>query len=181
MDPLEVVKKHWVAKTGVFLSVACSVSECLANQQAKVLELSHSVTAFDLKRTIWQYFIAFLWFIFPGETFLVTSSILLNQNKEKLLLNHTYAYRMCGIDLYSMLLNYSLTKSKDQGQLPKIANWWTSLRIGSSYLHEKMGTNHPCPHLFRQVCLTLWPVSCKDSLTNRLVTHCHNTIKPKPL
>ena len=107
--------------------VHCSVSECLANQQATVLELSHSVAVFELNRTIWQDFIAFLWFILPGATFLVTSSILLNWNKENLLLNHTYAYRMCGIDPYSMLLNYLLTKLEGRAQWPKIADSWTSL------------------------------------------------------
>jgi hypothetical protein len=86
MDPLEVVKKHWVAKIGIF--VYCSVSECLANQQATVLELGHSVAVFELNRTIWLYFIAFLWFILPGSTLLLTSSILLNWNKENWLLNH---------------------------------------------------------------------------------------------
>ena len=35
--------------------------------------------------------------------------------------------------------------------------------------------------MFRQVCLKLCSASCKDSLTNRLVIHCHNTIEPKPL
>ena len=40
--------------------VHCSVSECLANQQATVLKLSHSVAVFELNRTIWQDFIEFL-------------------------------------------------------------------------------------------------------------------------
>ena len=69
-----------------------------------------SVTLFELNRTIWQGSIAFFWFILPGVTFLVTSYIFLSWNKENLSLNHTYAYRMCGIDPYSMLLNYLLTK-----------------------------------------------------------------------
>ena len=109
--------------------VHCSVSECLANQQATVLELSLLVAVFVLNRTIWQDFIAFLWFILPGATFLVTFSILLNWNKENLLLNHTYAYRMCGIDPYSMLLNYQLTKLEGRTQWPKTANSWTSLHM----------------------------------------------------
>ena len=88
--------KYWVTNLPFFV-VHCSVSEYLANQQTTVLELSLSVAFFELNRTIWQYFIAFLWFILPGTTFLVTSYIRLSWNKENLLLNHTLAYRMCGI------------------------------------------------------------------------------------
>ena len=50
MDPLrQVVKKHRVPKIGIF--VHCSVSECLANQEATVLELSLLAAVFELNRT----------------------------------------------------------------------------------------------------------------------------------
>ena len=88
---------------------------------------SASVALFELNRMIWQDCFAFLWFILLGATFLVTYSILLSWNKENLLLNHTYAYRICGIDPYSMLLNYLLTKLEGRAQWPKIADSWTSL------------------------------------------------------
>ena len=68
--------------------VHCFVSERLANQPTTVLELCLSVARFELNRTIWQDFFAFLWFILPGATFLVTSYILLSWNKENLLLKH---------------------------------------------------------------------------------------------
>ena len=123
MDRLEVVKKHWVAKTGVFCPLFCLGML----GKSTVLELSLLAAVFELNRTIWQGFIAFLWFILPGATFLVTSSILLSWNKENLLLNHTYAYKMCGIDPYAMLLNYLLTKLEGRAQWLKIANSWTSL------------------------------------------------------
>ena len=68
--------------------VHCFVSTCLANQPTTVLELGLSVALFELNRTIWQDFFAFLWFILPRATFLVTSYILLSWNIENLLLNH---------------------------------------------------------------------------------------------
>ena len=113
--------------------VHCSILECLANQQATVLELSHSVTVFELNRTIWQDFIAFLWFILPGATFLVTSSILLNWNKENLLLNHTYAYRMYGKDSYSMLLNYQARRPRTMAENRRFMNFFTSTYKARSY------------------------------------------------
>ena len=65
--------------------VHCFVSTCLANQPTTVLELGLSVALFELNRTIWQDFFAFLWFILPRATFLVTSYILLSWNIENLL------------------------------------------------------------------------------------------------
>ena len=68
MDPLEVVKKYWVAKIGVFRPLFC----------LGILgkSTSYSTGVFELDRTIWQDFMAFLWFFF------ITSSILLNWNKK---------------------------------------------------------------------------------------------------
>ena len=65
-----LVQKYLVAKINIF--VHCSISECLANQQATVLQLSHSVVVFELNMTIWQDLIESLWFILPGVTFLVS-------------------------------------------------------------------------------------------------------------
>ena len=64
--------------------------------------------AFELNRTFWQDFIAFLWFIlFTRGNFLITSSILLSWNKKIYhWTTHAY-YRICGmIDSNSMLLNF---------------------------------------------------------------------------
>ena len=130
MDPLEVVKKHRVPNICIFFH--CCVSECLVNRQPTVLELGLLAAVFELNRTIWQDLIAFLRFFLPGATFLVTSSILLSWNKENLLLNHTYPYRICGVDPYSMLLNYLLTKVEGRAQWPKIADSWTSLLNNAS-------------------------------------------------
>ena len=91
-------------------SLFCLGILCKSTNYSSVLKLSHSVAVFEPNRTIWQDFISFFWFILPGATFLVTSSIHLNWNKENLLLNHTCLQNMCGIDPYSMLLNYLLTK-----------------------------------------------------------------------
>ena len=68
MNPLEIFKKHWVAKVGVFHQMFClrmligKTTSCNYSLAA-VLEFSHSVAVFELNRTNWQDFITFLWFI----------------------------------------------------------------------------------------------------------------------
>ena len=56
MDPLEVVKKHRVPKIGVFCPLFCLG---MLGYSTGTQPLS-SVAIFELNRTIWQYFIAFL-------------------------------------------------------------------------------------------------------------------------
>ena len=121
MDPLKLELRSIEFQKLTFF-IHWSVSEFLENQQDAVLELTPLLAVFDLNRTIWRDFNAFLWFILPGANFLVTSYILLSWNELNLLLNHTYAYRMCGIDSYSMLLSHLLTKL--EGQVPLAKNCW---------------------------------------------------------
>ena len=70
------------------------MSECLANQQTTILELSLSVALFETDiRTILQDSIAFFLFNLPGATFLITSYFVpVELNKEFFLLNHIYAH-----------------------------------------------------------------------------------------
>ena len=119
MDPIEVVKKHWVAKISVFYPLFC----------LWMLGKSRSYSTGTQPLSFWGKKVNFCIFMiyFTRRNFFGN---LLNWNKENLIMNHNYAYRMCGIDPYSMLLNYPLTNLEGWAQWPKIADWLTSLVQG---------------------------------------------------
>ena len=90
-----LVKPNWTLDEGCIAFIPANVKMFLKPvflkpvcQPTTVLELGLSVALFELNRTIWQDFFAFLWFFLPRATFLVTSYILLSWNIENLLLNH---------------------------------------------------------------------------------------------
>ena len=120
--------------------VTCFVSTCLANQPTTVLELGLSVALFELNRTIWQDFFAFLWFILPRATFLITSYILLSWNIENLLLNHhilttfvAYTSTPCILPTHTGFKNIFNCSGSISLAFFLQLNWWTSVRL-----------RHPC-------------------------------------
>ena len=104
--------------------VHCFVSTCLANQPTTVLELGLSVALFELNRTIWQDFFAFLWFILPRATFLVTSYILLSWNIENLLLNHHAHFQLLIQSVPALIITWSVINRRLIGwKLQELAHW----------------------------------------------------------
>lgn len=138
--------------------VHCFVSTCLANQPTTVLELGLSVALFELNRTIWQDFFAFLWFILPRATFLVTSYILLSWNKETPLVKSNF--------LSSQMVSHSFSPSS----LPLHKAKWVQLNGKTLQVLKK--------NLLQQI----WPSLRMEGFQKNLLSVCRYdkcNFKPK--